>query len=301
MSISTAPKQGQGLTPFPRKKPVDRRLFGVGCTGFITGILVLVAAVPLPYLSVDIEGVDAGDVTLWRMDLSKDVLTNIGTQDETDPTTRKAVTLYHATDDRRHRQVAEDIIGGYVYCQNNVDAAATCVGLKDVSRLLLSSQGKVLPALAISLASLVVLPITSMRTTNQALVFSVIAFVAFVCLLSTTINLAVNLEDNTRDLLDATFPGSDVGLKWGSGAVALFASTATAGVFFLGALLLMCVTRSDPYDPTDGPNYNDGNVCLLAKIVRRFFIFPTTYSLFTTLRYNICYNILRRHGKNAHF
>eukprot|EP01061_Rhynchopus_euleeides_P013549 TRINITY_DN23644_c0_g1_i3.p1 TRINITY_DN23644_c0_g1~~TRINITY_DN23644_c0_g1_i3.p1 ORF type:complete len:261 (+),score=87.21 TRINITY_DN23644_c0_g1_i3:83-865(+) len=260
MSISTAPKQGQGMTDRGPPKPIDRRLFGVGCTGFVTGILVLVAAVPLPYLTIDLEGVDAGELTLWRANLKQDVLSNIGVEDELDPTTRKAITLYHAAGDRRHRQVAEEIVGGFVYCQNNVGVESTCSGLKDMSRLFLTSQGKILPALSLSLASLVVLPITSMRTTNQALVFAVIALVAFCCLLGTTINIAVNLEDHTKDALQAAFPSVDVTLKWGAGAVALFASTGTAGLFLLGAAGLSVWTRSDPYDPWDGPNYDESNV-----------------------------------------
>ena len=260
MNETRAPRQGEGITYRRERVPVDPRIWLVGALGFFTAVVALVAVTTLPYVSVKVQGADAGSVTLWRLDLTGSVLRDLGVEDEADPRSRKAIALDHAAADRRHRQVAEDLYRGYYPCLNNTPAEDTCENIKDLSRTLLVSQGKMLPSVSIALGAMLVIPITAMRASNQAIILTVVSCTVFVLLLAASANLGSNLHGRTRDVLEAAFPGVDVELKWGGGAVCLFFSAGVSGLYFVAALVVMMLTRNDAYPASDGPNYNDSNV-----------------------------------------
>ncbi|KAJ9454105.1 hypothetical protein DIPPA_03461 [Diplonema papillatum] len=256
MTISTAPKQGEGATEVPASRPVDVRLMIAFAIQFLL-LGILFPVVITDVVKIEINGQHLGSMNLWRLDLNGDVLANTGTEDENDPTTTKAILIHHAANDRLHRNVNEGIIAGYQYCQQDTARVETlCNSLRSLTKMFLVAQSMLLPSISITFALHFIAPLNSMRTRNQALLLAIFAFMVAILLIATVANITNNLEDHMKDILQAAYPGISVSTSWRSAAITMFIALGFSVIGFLAALAIFLVTRNDPYPPGDGPNFN---------------------------------------------
>eukprot|EP01060_Flectonema_neradi_P015140 TRINITY_DN21816_c0_g1_i1.p1 TRINITY_DN21816_c0_g1~~TRINITY_DN21816_c0_g1_i1.p1 ORF type:complete len:292 (+),score=35.06 TRINITY_DN21816_c0_g1_i1:57-932(+) len=260
MVASRAAKQGKGVTPPFKPNPIDFRMLGLGTLSLSTCVL-LIAVTGLPLIEAEGPGTISapifGDVTLWKFDFDATTMSNFGTADENDKTTAKAVGIRHTSRGSTHKEVAEDISRGSLYCTS--DSFSTCSSIRDVNRMFIAGQGMLLSAMGVSFGILTLIPLTGIRLANQALIYLVFNVAVAVLVIFTAGHFAHKLEDELDDVFNSIYPGINVSYNWRSGGICLFVAAAFSGLSLILSGILTAWCWNDPYGPGEGPNYDENN------------------------------------------
>lgn len=256
-------------------EPWDHRLTVIGVLLAAGGVLLIPCMTELSYADVRLDlhgagdGADGfllGDLNVWRVHWDLSSISRAGTVNEDDQSQWKYHVMHFCGHNRKHRDITDDIIAmkltheGRLEKKNAtawqyVGARSSLNALRHMTSVFLYLQTGLAVALSISICGLTVLPIRTMRTTNQALMLCLTALITTLITVVGSAKLGGHLLDDIDHIVPTSAFGDAVKVEWRSGAHLLFASTALHGAAFIFSLVVCCCTRNDPYPRGQGPNF----------------------------------------------